>query len=83
MTTTINWQEVEVVNFNVLPKRFGSVMYHLEGAELTQRQAEFKEWLRRTDTFYYARPRESFFVREAMELAAAAGNKRVLVEDMS
>lgn len=78
-----NWQEVEVVHYNILPPRFGSVMYKLEGAELTQRQAEFKQWLKRTDTFYYARPRESFFVREAMELAAEAGNKRVLVEDMS
>lgn len=43
----------------------------------------FEAWLTANDAYYYARPRESFILREAYDLARAAGNTRVLLEDMS
>ena len=50
----------------------------------------YDEQTAKLDTFlavagaeYYARPRESFFVYEAVELAKAAGKAVVVVEDLS
>ncbi len=43
----------------------------------------FQAWCRENGFWYYARPREDFFIFEAVEEAAANGFKKVLVEDLS
>ena len=43
----------------------------------------FQKWCRDTNTFYYARPKEDFFVSEGMILAQQAGATYLFLEDMS
>lgn len=46
--------------------------------------AQFKLWMEANpDVYYYGRPRERFFVRQAIEEAKAAGKKFLLLEDLS
>ena len=40
-------------------------------------------WAAKNDALYYARPRESFFESEAVNLARKAGKSVVIVEDLS
>jgi hypothetical protein len=44
---------------------------------------QFKAYCAEHRILYYARPRESFFVSEAYEMARLAGCDKVLLEDMS
>ncbi len=41
------------------------------------------EWVKKNDAHFYARPREDFFLAEAVEEAFKAGKGIVVVEDMS
>lgn len=43
----------------------------------------FNEWCAKHGIYYYARPRESFFMNEAYELAFAANCPYLIVEDLS
>lgn len=45
--------------------------------------AKFKAFCEAKKIYYYARPRESFFMYEAMELAKAAGAEFIILEDLS
>lgn len=40
-------------------------------------------WCAANDATYYGRPRENFFMREAVELAKKDGKETVIVEDLS
>lgn len=42
-----------------------------------------QEYLKENDAHYYAKPKEDFFLWEAVEEAEALGKKEVVVEDMS
>ena len=41
------------------------------------------KWAEENDAYIYSRPREDFFMFEAIDLALAAGKAAVVVEDMS
>ena len=43
----------------------------------------FKDWCNRNGVYYYARPNESFSEREALDLAAKAKAKYLLMEGLS
>ena len=45
--------------------------------------ALFQAWTAENGITYYGRPREDFFEFEAYEIAEAAGNTYVIMEDMS
>lgn len=42
-----------------------------------------KEWAKDNNAFYYAKPHEDFSTYEAIRLAKKAGNKVVILDDMS
>jgi hypothetical protein len=44
---------------------------------------QFKAYCSANRILYYARPRETFFVSEAYEMARLAGCDKILLEDMS
>jgi hypothetical protein len=44
---------------------------------------KFKEWCKTEDVYYYAKPKEDFSKREALELAKKNGNKYLVLDDIS
>lgn len=81
--------EIKVILDAELPEQFqASNMYRVFGTAAEDATVEafkraFKRYCTANHIFYYARPHESFFQSEAIELAAAAGCTAVLLEDMS
>jgi hypothetical protein len=73
---------MELIYDHNLPAHLqASAMYASPAFE--QRVEEFKQYCRLEGIYYYSRPREKFFTSEALELAAAAGCTKVLLEDLS
>ncbi len=73
---------IETINEDQIPVEFRPEnIYASENFE--QAAAKFREWLKANSVFYYARPREDFYMFEAYELAHAAGCSKLLLEDMS
>lgn len=63
-----------------LPPQFQSAAFYASPVSMVE---AFKAYCRANGIFYYARPREDFSVREGYELAAAAGARYILLEDLS
>jgi hypothetical protein len=80
MAATIRPEEVEEIKWSDIPARFSDFGEIYQDESLRQ---EFIAWLDAEGIFYYARPRESFYLFEARELTAKAGKVRVLMEDLS
>lgn len=76
--------EIQEINFDTIPSEFQpEAMYPLPKGEFQIRCEEFKKYCADNKIFYYARPREDFFMYEAYELAEKAGCVYLLAEDMS
>ena len=63
-----------------LPPQFQSGNFYTTGHDMV---SAFRAYCAANRIFYYARPKEDFFVGEAYELAAKAGAKYILLEDLS
>lgn len=48
-----------------------------------QQIADFKEWSAKYNVGYYGRPREDFWVHEALEIAETEGREFMVLEDLS
>jgi hypothetical protein len=74
--------DVEILKDTDLPKQFQYPnIYNADDIEATQ--AAFRQWCAENRVYYYARPKEQFFSWTARELAAKAGCRKLLLEDMS
>ena len=74
-------QEIKVINIcHLLSEIFGDAWLV---ASLEETEQAVNAWIEDNDSCYYARPREQFFVGEAIEQAKALGKSSVVVEDLS
>ena len=80
--------EITVLYDHNMPTEFQAAamyrsMYNETAESYKAKIQALKEYCANHSIFYYARPRESFFMSKACALAEKAGCKCVLVEDMS
>ncbi len=76
--------EVRELTLAEIPSEFqdGPEMY-ADSPEGKALRARFRQWMTEQGVYYYARPREEFFLSEGRRLAAEAGCSLLLAEDMS
>jgi hypothetical protein len=74
--------EVRLLEDNELPTEFQYPNCYAEPG-FQERAARFRQWCTDNQVYYYARPRESFSLVEAIDLAKKAGCGRFIIEDMS
>lgn len=70
---------IEEITWKQVPIRFQAPMFRFTDREC----AAFAKWCRDNSVYYYARPRESFFIWQGYELAQQASCRKILLEDMS
>jgi hypothetical protein len=63
-----------------LPPQFQAANFYVSPVSMVE---AFKAYCRANGIFYYARPREDFSEHEGYELAAKAGARYILLEDLS
>jgi hypothetical protein len=77
-------QPIALMRWAEVPKEFQSYPQGpLDGPEWKDYTARFSAWRTAEGVHYYARPREYFSEREAVQEAVEAGATKLLLEDMS
>lgn len=75
-------KNIEVISVtDIVKEAFGAKDWYL--VENDKANAVVRDYIREKDAFYYARPREDFYIAEALRLAREAGKDVVVIDNLS
>lgn len=76
------YETVKILGDEDLPAEFRYPAIY-QAPDFEKACADFRAYCEANHILYYARPRETFFMHEAFELAVEAGCTSLILEDMS